>query len=68
LTAGQNVTLAFSWRVLPGAHTLRAVVDPDNILPEPNEENNATEQQVSEIPTPDFALNAVLVPENPFTG
>jgi subtilase family serine protease len=52
LTAGQNVTLAFSWRVLPGAHTLRAVVDPDNILPEPNEENNATEQQVSEIPTP----------------
>ncbi len=68
LTAGQNVTLAFSWRVLPGAHTLRVVVDPDNILPEPNEDNNATEQQVSEIPTPDFALNAVLVPENPFTG
>ena len=68
LTAGQSVILAFSWRVLPGAHTLRVVADPDNVLPEPDEANNAAEQTVSEVPAPDFALVANIVPENPFTG
>ncbi len=68
LSAGQSVTLAFSWRVLPGVHTLRVVADPDNILPEPDETNNAAEQSVPEVPAPDLALAVALVPESPFTG
>lgn len=68
LTSGQRLTLALPWRVSFGAHTLRVVVDPENLLPEPDEGNNALEQTVPEVPTPDFSLSAIIVPETPFTG
>ncbi len=62
LTAGQTVTLGFSWRATPGAHTLRVVADPDNKLPEPDENNNASSLPLPDVPFPDLAVSANLNP------
>lgn len=68
LTAGQSVTLAFSWRALLGARTLKVIADPGNVLPESDETNNSAEITAPEVPAPDLALAVALVPDSPFTG
>jgi hypothetical protein len=64
---GRRVVVRIPYQARPGERRLKVVVDPDNRVPEPNENNNTQERTVT-VPVPDVAISAELLPNNPGTG
>jgi subtilase family serine protease/flagellar hook assembly protein FlgD len=67
IPAGRRVVVRIPYQARPGERRLKVVVDPDNRVPEPNENNNTQERTVT-VPVPDVAILAELLPNNPGTG
>jgi subtilase family serine protease len=67
IPAGRRVVVRIPYQARPGERRLKVVVDPDNRVPEPNENNNTQERTVT-VPVPDVAISAELLPNNPGTG
>ncbi|MEZ8220181.1 hypothetical protein GG496_000348, partial [Candidatus Fervidibacteria bacterium JGI MDM2 JNZ-1-D12] len=67
IPTGQRLALRILYQAKSGQRRLKVVVDPDNQVNEPNENNNSAEQTL-DVPQPDVALNVNLIPDNPQTG
>jgi subtilase family serine protease len=67
IPAGRRVIVRIPYQARPGERRLKVVVDPDNRVPEPNENNNTQERTIT-VPVPDVAISAELLPSNPTTG
>jgi len=67
IPAGRRVVVRIPYQARPGERRLKVVVDSDNQVPEPNENNNTQERTVT-VPVPDVAILAELLPNNPGTG
>jgi len=67
IPAGRRIIVRIPYQARSGERRLKVVVDPDNQVPEPNENNNTQERTVT-VPAPDIAVSAELLPNNPTTG
>ena len=67
IPAGRRVIVRIPYQARSGERRLKVVVDPDNRVPEPNENNNTQERTIT-VPVPDIAISAELLPDNPTTG
>jgi PKD repeat protein len=59
LSNGASWNVSLNWTVLPGSHVVRVLVDPEGVVLESNEANNAKDLTVSNVAGPDLTIEAV---------
>ncbi len=59
LSPNETVEVSRSWTVIPGNHTVRAVVDATGVVSESNESNNALEVSLPYVEYPDLVVTRV---------
>lgn len=69
LNAGETTTETFTWTAEEGAHTIRAVSDYTNVVPESDESNNEKTITYSATALPDLIIQSIdMTPEKPEVG
>lgn len=68
LNSGATTVVNVAWRAQPGSHTIKAIADSNQILPEKSEDNNTYSAKVL-VAAPDLSVSAISwTPVNPSPG
>ena len=69
ITAGSTTTVSFTWKAQKGSHTLKALVDKDNIITEIDEKNNENTVTFSVVSLSDLVVQDITwTPRKPSIG